>query len=166
MRLIMPNCPECGETAKGTLEAISGCAILTFDEDGVAEHGDETEVFWNGQKTVCDGAGRITLICPNSHEWPSATDKPSVAFIPDDRWHPIETAPKPRDPDSDWVRADIWAVSWVHTEGRRYADSSLRADGKWYDSGGNPIEWEKTDDDGTLMFCRITHWRPLCPPES
>ena len=67
-----PKCPECEEYAKGTVEVVKGLALLAFGEDGIAEYGGETEVWWNDQKTIIDENGNVTLVCSNNHEWLSS----------------------------------------------------------------------------------------------
>lgn len=68
------KCPACGEHADGTLETVTGKALLNFDADGNAEYGGETEIFWDEQKTVRDEAGPVTLICANGHDWQAEQD--------------------------------------------------------------------------------------------
>jgi hypothetical protein len=70
MRFKTPKCPECGELAKGTVDTIPGCALLTFAEDGSAEYFGETEVFWDGQTTMRVGDA-LVLHCDQGHDWPS-----------------------------------------------------------------------------------------------
>ena len=71
MKFDVPRCSVCGETAIGTLESVPGLALLVFDQRGDAEYAGETRLDWNGQTTVCDGDGQVTLECPNGHQWPS-----------------------------------------------------------------------------------------------
>ena len=63
------KCPECGDPAEGTVEMLVGLAELNFNEDGEAEYGGYTEMWWDGQTTVLDDNGRATLRCPQGHEW-------------------------------------------------------------------------------------------------
>lgn len=77
-----------------------------------------------------------------------------------ERWRPIETAPKPT---SEWFTADVWCEHSVMGLGGRYPNASLRENGRWYDAGGNRLDWEEQDDDGTAQYRRATHWRPLPP---
>jgi hypothetical protein len=69
MRFHPCRCPECGEAAEGTHELVPGLALLTFDGQGEAEYAGETELDWNGQRTIHDEAGRVTLSCPRGHAW-------------------------------------------------------------------------------------------------
>jgi hypothetical protein len=69
MRLDPATCPVCRRPSKGTLEIIPGLALLLFGEDGLAEYSGQTEIDWNGQKTVEDDPGRVVLRCPVGHEW-------------------------------------------------------------------------------------------------
>lgn len=64
-----PRCSICGELASGTLESVPGVALLVFDENGQAEYEGETKLNWNDQITCRDGEGRVTLECPNGHQW-------------------------------------------------------------------------------------------------
>jgi hypothetical protein len=54
MRFKPWKCPECGQPAKGTLETISGLALMTFDAEGNAEYDGETKVDWDNQVTQHD----------------------------------------------------------------------------------------------------------------
>ena len=63
------HCPQCGGLPVGTLEQVTGMARLHFAEDGAAEYDGWTEIFWDGQMTVRDGEGRVTLFCAESHSW-------------------------------------------------------------------------------------------------
>jgi hypothetical protein len=69
MRLAPATCPVCRRPAKGTLEIIPGLALLLIGEEGLADYSGQTEIDWNGQKTVEDEQGRVVLICPVGHEW-------------------------------------------------------------------------------------------------
>ncbi|MHC4405167.1 MAG: hypothetical protein ACYTG0_36440 [Planctomycetota bacterium] len=85
MRFKPWKCPECGQQAKGTLETIPGIALLLFDEDGNAQYAGETAICWDGQATVCDEYGRVTLDCPDGHAWLAMindTDDATAASTP------------------------------------------------------------------------------------
>jgi len=69
MRFDPPQCPQCGQLAKGTLESIPGLARLLLDEDGSAEYAGSTDVYWDDQETIRDEQGRVTLMCPDGHQW-------------------------------------------------------------------------------------------------
>ena len=69
MKFKPARCPECGELAKGTAETVPGIALLDFDDDGNADYSGETKVLWDSQETVCDEDGRVTLVCPDGHDW-------------------------------------------------------------------------------------------------
>jgi hypothetical protein len=70
MKFSKPYCPECGELADGTLEAITGNALLNFDSKTMlAEYGGETKMFWDEQRTIRNGRGQAKLLCHNSHDW-------------------------------------------------------------------------------------------------
>jgi len=69
MRFDSPQCPQCGQLAKGVLETIPGLARLLFDEDGGAEYAGSTDVCWDGQEAIRDEQGRVRLICPDGHQW-------------------------------------------------------------------------------------------------
>ena len=75
MRIQPCNCPACGQQAKGVLETIPGIAMLLFDEDDVAQYAGETDVCWDSQTTVRDEESRVTLVCPNAHQWPAVMDE-------------------------------------------------------------------------------------------
>jgi hypothetical protein len=68
MRFDPPQCPQCGQLAKGVLETIPGLARLLF-EDGNAEYAGSTDVYWDGQEAIRDEQGRVRLRCPDGHEW-------------------------------------------------------------------------------------------------
>jgi hypothetical protein len=69
MRFDPPKCPTCGELPKGTAEETPGIALLDFDEDGDAEYSGETTMLWENQTTVTDEDGKVTLVCPDGHDW-------------------------------------------------------------------------------------------------
>lgn len=73
MRFNPIECPECGKTARGTLEHLSGVALLGVYEDGTADYEGDTEVFWDEQRSVQDEQGRVTLVCSNGHDWRAET---------------------------------------------------------------------------------------------
>jgi len=79
MRFDPWKCPECGQQARGTLEAIPGVALLLFDDDGSADYLGGTDVCWDGQKTVRAEDGRVTLVCPDGHDWPAVMDDSELA---------------------------------------------------------------------------------------
>ena len=69
MRLNPWKCPECGEAARGTVEVIRGLALLVFDEQSNAEYEGETKIDWDSQVSLADTGGRVTLECPQGHQW-------------------------------------------------------------------------------------------------
>jgi hypothetical protein len=71
MKFSKINCPECGERARGIIEQVMGCALLNDEdnEDGTVDYSGETDVWWSEQIPIHDGDGRVTLICPEGHEW-------------------------------------------------------------------------------------------------
>lgn len=76
MTFSRPACPTCGRPASGTLERVYGWAGLirklpenTFEYDG------ETKIDWNGQRTVLDRNGFVTLHCDNNHTWKALRDE-------------------------------------------------------------------------------------------
>lgn len=75
MRFTPWKCPTCGQPACGTLETVSGLALLIFDENGDAEYGGETKIDWNSQTTQHDAAGRTLLECPDGHQWAADEDR-------------------------------------------------------------------------------------------
>jgi hypothetical protein len=79
------------------------------------------------------------------------------------QWQPIETARVPKESD-DWFIDDVWCEHSIEGLGGRYPNSSLRQNGRWYDSGGNLLNWESKDEDGAINFRRATHWMPLPAP--
>lgn len=76
-------------------------------------------------------------------------------------WQPIETAPNHA---KEWFIADVWCEHSVEGMGGRYPNASLRENGRWYDSGGNLLNWESQEDDGSVQYRRATHWMPLPEP--
>jgi hypothetical protein len=69
MTFDLPRCPVCGELALGTLETVSGIALLVFDENDEAQYEGETKIDWNNQVTCRDPDGRLTLECSSGHRW-------------------------------------------------------------------------------------------------
>ena len=77
MRFDPWKCPECGKPARGTHEMVPGLALLNFAPDGEAEYEGETKMYWDGQTTDTDDAGKVLLECPEGHQWPAdITDVP------------------------------------------------------------------------------------------
>lgn len=70
IRYTSPNCPECGEQARGTLEKMEGCAELSFNADGTCEHNGYTEVFYDSMQTQTED-GLDMLVCRCGHAWRS-----------------------------------------------------------------------------------------------
>jgi hypothetical protein len=53
MKLSIPNCPECGQPATGTLETVQGVALLQGpDSKGSFEYIGETVIDWDSQPAV------------------------------------------------------------------------------------------------------------------
>lgn len=68
-------CPKCNEPAIATKEHVVAWAMLEEpDEDGETEYTGETDHEYDGQETVKDEKGRVTLKCDNGHQWQSAAD--------------------------------------------------------------------------------------------
>lgn len=59
---------------RGTLERLSGVALLDVHEDGTADYAGDTEIFWDEQRSVRDEQGKVTLVCPNGHDWKATVD--------------------------------------------------------------------------------------------
>ena len=74
MRFDPWKCPECDQPATGTVEVIHGVALLLFDDEGDANYAGETKVDWNSQVSLLDASGRLTLGCPNGHQWQATDD--------------------------------------------------------------------------------------------
>lgn len=75
MKLLIPKCPTCGGPATGTIETVSGLALLTLpDENGVCDYEGETKIWWDEQRTIYDDKGRAKLVCHQGHEWASAIE--------------------------------------------------------------------------------------------
>lgn len=70
MTFEIPECPECGGDIAGTLERTPGIAEITRDADGNYEYGGYTKMDWDGQVTIKDKAGRVTVFCAQcDNEW-------------------------------------------------------------------------------------------------
>ena len=68
---LVPRCPECGELARGTLEAVQGVALVHADpETGKPLYAGETDIDWDSQQTV-ERAGKLVWNCACGHEWPA-----------------------------------------------------------------------------------------------
>ena len=74
MRFNPWKCPECDQTATGTVELIRGLALLMFDEQGDADYEGETKVDWDSQTSLLDARDQVTLECPNGHQWQAIAD--------------------------------------------------------------------------------------------
>jgi hypothetical protein len=81
------TCPECGESARGTLEDLTGCATFTEpDAKGEVGYAGYTEVFWDGAMTRKEQGGDVPLVvllCPRGHEWGAVE-----VLTPDDPTNP------------------------------------------------------------------------------
>ena len=64
-------CPTCGQSPRGTIETVNGVAEFVHHDDGTVEYSGYTEIWYDGQMTDKDGEGKVTLICPDAHEWKS-----------------------------------------------------------------------------------------------
>lgn len=70
MRFTPLHCPTCQARARGTVERLTGVALLTEpDEEGRVEYAGQTDVWWDEQQSVTDKRGRVRVICPAGHEW-------------------------------------------------------------------------------------------------
>lgn len=74
MKLLTPTCPECGATARGSVERVPGRADLDIAPDGTTQYEGWTEIWWDEQTTLTDDQGRWNLIDDDGHEWFSAVD--------------------------------------------------------------------------------------------
>lgn len=76
-RLLTPNCPQCNQPARGTVEVLSGMATIAIEEDGEYDHdGNGTEIWWDCAETKTNERGEISLICREGHEWFSPVEMP------------------------------------------------------------------------------------------
>lgn len=73
-RYLQTKCPKCGETARGTLEQLEGCAELTFLPDGTCEHNGFTDVFYDSSATKQE-SGRDMLVCRCGETWASRKEE-------------------------------------------------------------------------------------------
>lgn len=65
-----PKHPKFGTEPRGTVEKLSGCALLQeADSDGLFEWDGETEVWWDEQKTVRSKSGKVLLIDHKGETW-------------------------------------------------------------------------------------------------
>ena len=48
--------------------------LLNFDEQGDADYAGETKVDWDQQTSLLDARGRVTLECPDGHQWQAKPD--------------------------------------------------------------------------------------------
>lgn len=85
MRLGKPNCPECGQPARGTLELIHGCAEFSQHGADLFDYDGYTDVFWDGQMTCRQDNSREygpdnlhIALCRNGHEWSTSIDEVEV----------------------------------------------------------------------------------------
>jgi hypothetical protein len=76
MKFDKPNCPKCGEKAKGTLEKLQACAELDWDVEEATYSG-STDVHWNSQETVFIKGDKdpdcrtVILYCECGEDWAS-----------------------------------------------------------------------------------------------
>lgn len=75
MRFAIPRCPKCGDTPKGTLETVTGLALLQHEDNGLFTYSGETKMFWDEQKSVPVDSERVTLLCHQGHDWESAMEE-------------------------------------------------------------------------------------------
>ena len=65
----IPSCPDCGETARGTLEVVQGVALVHADpETGRPVYAEQTDVDWSSQQVV-RREGRPVWVCSCGNEW-------------------------------------------------------------------------------------------------
>ncbi len=76
MKIHRPKCPQCGEPPRGTVETVSGCALLNEypEGSGFYDYDGETKIWWDEQKTITSPNGRARMICYSGHEWWSRID--------------------------------------------------------------------------------------------
>jgi hypothetical protein len=63
------RCPRCNKLPRGTLETVTGIAELVISDGGGADYSGQTDIDWNGQETVRDDQGMVTLIGECDHQW-------------------------------------------------------------------------------------------------
>ncbi len=70
MKFNVPLCPECSEPACGLLEELQADANIDFDEEtNEYNYTGNTDMYWDTQQPIETPDGRVSLICPNHHEW-------------------------------------------------------------------------------------------------
>jgi hypothetical protein len=69
MQFTPDHCPECGKIAVGTIEKLTGLALISFTAEGEAFYDGETKIDWDSQKTDRDSWNRATLECAEGHQW-------------------------------------------------------------------------------------------------
>lgn len=74
MRIKTPKCPECGKELRGTVEEVTGVALVSDQGDGDYQYDGETDMDWNTQVSVKDQKGRMLLNC-GEHEWYSEVEE-------------------------------------------------------------------------------------------
>ena len=62
------KCPGCGGNARGTLDNITGTALMYLDVDGEYEWLGETEVDWDSQESDVL-KGKVNLQCADCRGW-------------------------------------------------------------------------------------------------
>lgn len=78
------NCPQCGEPAQGQVDNLTAVALFTEpDGDGKVDWEGESEVCWDDQKPVLDDQNRVTLVCPDGHEWQARSSEYKAPVAPD-----------------------------------------------------------------------------------
>ena len=63
------KCPTCGSDPRGTLETVTGIALIQRQGNQHFEYSGETDMLWDEQHTVKTSDGRVTLLCPHGHAW-------------------------------------------------------------------------------------------------
>ena len=58
--------------ATGMLEMVPGIALLLHIENDTFQYAGVTDISWDSQTTVRDRSGRVTLVCPDGHQWPAS----------------------------------------------------------------------------------------------
>jgi hypothetical protein len=71
MKLSKPICPECHGRAVGTCDLIPGTAFFaSVPKRGQnVDYAGETEMSWDGQKTITNEQGESQVTCDNWHTW-------------------------------------------------------------------------------------------------
>lgn len=71
MKFKRSTCPNCGKRPERILETVQAQYYITHQGGGEYDYDawQASDVDWESSEPIVDDAGRVTLTCPDGHEW-------------------------------------------------------------------------------------------------